>query len=111
MAIKRMISLSVLSLACIIYPLSCLAQEVPVDTVDASPEDVTKLIEEAKGYVEEGDKEGAIMTLDLAYNLASSLDDYDMLMEIGDLYIRVDTSFKDKAMEAWTEAGRCKTKE
>jgi len=111
MLIRRIVFLLVLGAVCVTYPLYCLAEEVPVETVDASPEDVTDLIKEAKGYIEKGDREGAIITLDLAYDLAKSLGIYDMLMEIGDLYVRVDTSLREKAIGAWNAAGRCKTAE
>lgn len=111
MLVRIILFLAVLSTACITYPVYCLAQEMPVETADVSPEDVSELIEEAKGYIEEGDKEGAIVTLDLARDLAESLGIYDMLMEIGDLYVRIDTSLREKAIEAWNAAGRCKTTE
>lgn len=74
----------------------------------ASIEDVAKLIEEAKGYIEEGNNEGAVLTLDLAFDLADSICDHDALMEIGDLYLAADKSLEEKAMEAWRAAGRCK---
>ncbi len=111
MKAKGVIFLAVLGAVCAVSPFYCLAQETPVDVVDANPEDVAALIEEAKGYIEEGNQEGAEVTLDLAYELAEAIGDYDMLMEIGDLYARVDPSMKDKAIEAWNAAGRCKTQE
>ena len=106
--IARIIYVLILVATCIGIPLYCLAEEEPAD---ANPEDIAKLIEEAKGYIEEGNKEGAILTLDLAFDLADSIGDYEALMEIGDLYLAVDKSLDGKAMEAWRTAGRCKTRE
>ncbi len=68
----------------------------------------TALIKEAKISIKQGEKEKAISTLDVAFELANSADDYESLMEIGDLYIGVDSSLDEKAMAAWTAAGRSK---
>ena len=97
----------IMSVFCIGIPVYCSAQEGPID---ANPEDIAKLIEEAKGYIEEGNKKGAILSLDLAFDLADSMGDYEALMEIGDLCLAVDKSLKEKAMAAWMAAGRCKTR-
>ena len=43
--------------------------------------DVVKLIGEAKGYIETGNKEEAVNTLNIAFDLASSLGDDKSLME------------------------------
>lgn len=75
-----------------------------------SQKNAGELIKEAKGYIKQGDKEKAVSTLDLAFNAADSAGDVGALMEIGDLYISTDRSLKDKAMNAWTQAGRWKCK-
>lgn len=68
------------------------------------------LIEEAKAYAQQGDKEQAIATLDAAFTEADSAGDYEALIKVGDLYISIDKSLSDKAMAAWTAAGRCKAR-
>ncbi|MFH0839866.1 MAG: hypothetical protein V1883_02480 [Candidatus Omnitrophota bacterium] len=67
------------------------------------------LINKAKGYINQGDKEKAVLVLDDAFQAADSAGDCSALMEIGDLYISIDKSLRDKAMKAWTQAGhwRC----
>lgn len=67
-----------------------------------------KLMKEAKAYIEKGNGEKAISTLDAAFKSANSAGDYESLMEIGDLYIGVDSSLDEKAMRAWTAAGHWK---
>lgn len=106
--IARIIYVLILVATFIGIPLYCLAEEKSSGSV---PEDVAKLIEEAKGYIEEGNKEGAILTLDLAFDLANSIGDHEKLMEIGDLYIAVDKSLEEKAMNAWMVAGHWKSRQ
>ncbi len=72
----------------------------------AETEDVQRLVHLAKQHIVGGDKEAAIAALDEAYTQARELKDYDALMEIGDLYISLDPALNEKAMDAWTEAGR-----
>lgn len=103
--IMRVIYVLILFTACIGMPVYSPAEETPSPT---SHEDVAKLIEEAKGYIKEGNNEGAVLTLDLAFDLADSICDHEALMEIGDLYLVADKSLEEKAMEAWRAAGRCK---
>ena len=67
-----------------------------------------KMIAQVKEFIEAGDSEQALSTLDAAYAAANSAGDYDALMEIGDLYIAIDPSLGGKAMDAWTAAGRAK---
>lgn len=68
-----------------------------------------KLIKAARMYIEQGEKEKAVATLDTAFLLADSAGDHNSLMEIGDLYIAADPSQKEKALKAWTAAGHWKT--
>lgn len=88
-------------------PLCCQAQEGPVDV---GPEELAVLMKDARQQVEKGDRVAVEMALDLAFDMANTIGDYETLMEIGDLYLRVDKSLKDKAMAAWTAAGRCKNR-
>jgi hypothetical protein len=74
----------------------------------AEEESATDLIEKAKIYIREGNKEKAVTTLDAAFEVANSSGDSSTLMQIGDLYIAVDTSLNEKAMKAWTAAGQWK---
>ncbi len=67
-----------------------------------------ELIQKAKTYIQQNDREKAISTLDAAFKLADSAGDVEALMEIGDLYVKIDPSLKDRAMKAWTSAGRWK---
>lgn len=98
--IARAISAILLSIAFFGVSLNCLAEE--------GTDDAAELIREAKIHIEQGDKEKAILNLDAAFESANSAGDYELLMEIGDLYIAVDLSLDDEAMEAWTSAGRWK---
>lgn len=95
----KVISAVIFGALIISVPLYCLSQK-----------NCAELIAEAKGYIEQGDKEKAVQTLDLAFAAADSAGDCGALMEIGDLYISVDKSLEDKAMRAWTQAGRWKCK-
>ncbi len=70
--------------------------------------DAAKLIQEAKTYIQQNEREKAISALDAAFKLADSSGDVEALMEIGDLYVKIDPSLKDRAMKAWTSAGRWK---
>ena len=69
-----------------------------------------KLIKEAKTCIQEGNKEKAVSTLDAAFESADSAGDCSALMDIGDLYIKIDTSLNEKAMKAWLAAGRWKSR-
>jgi hypothetical protein len=91
-----------LSAVCFGIPLHCFSEE-------EKESDVAKLMKEAKAYIQEGNKEKAVLTLDTAFVSADSAGDYNALMEIGDLYIAIDKSLNEKAMKAWQAAGRCKT--
>jgi tetratricopeptide (TPR) repeat protein len=83
---------------------------VGVSFYSLSQKNATELIKEAKDYISQGDKEKAISALDLAFKTANSAGDVAALMEIGDLYISIDKSLEDKAMKAWSQAGRWKCK-
>lgn len=74
----------------------------------ASLEDVTRLIKQAESYIKDGGYEQAESTLDQAFQAAKEAGDYESLMKIGDLYLNVDKSLGDKAMDAWTKAGKLK---
>ncbi len=79
----------------------------PLYTAEAAT-GAAELIQKAKTYIEQNDKEKAILALDAAFQSADSCGDVEALMEIGDLYVKIDPSLKDKAMKAWTSAGRWK---
>ena len=98
--IAKIISAVLLSIVLIGISLYCFAEE--------GTKDATELIKEAKIYIQQGDKEKAILTLDAVFELANTAGDYNLLMEIGDLYVGIDSSLKEKAMEAWIAAGRWK---
>ncbi|MEA3305885.1 MAG: hypothetical protein U9R52_03635 [Candidatus Omnitrophota bacterium] len=70
--------------------------------------DALKFIEETKTHIQQNDREKAISALDAAFQSANSNGNVKALMEIGDLYVKIDPSLKDKAMKAWTSAGRWK---
>ena len=72
--------------------------------------DAAALIKEAKIYIQNGNHEKAVEALDAAFGMANQAGDCDALMEIGDTYLSVDSSLKEKAMQAWTAAGRWKCK-
>ena len=97
--ITKIVFVVILSAAFVGIPLYCFSGETG---------DPAKLIKEANTYIQAGNKEKAISTLDAAFAAAYSARDYDALMEIGDLYIGIDKSLKDEAMRAWTAAGRSK---
>jgi hypothetical protein len=80
----------------------------PSSLAEGQSSDVVKLIKEVEGYIEASNKEDAINTLNIAFDLANSLGDGESLMEIGDLYITIDKSLNEKAMKAWMAAGRSK---
>ncbi len=88
-----------LSIAFVGISLSCFSEDV---------EDMPELIAEAKACIQKGDGEKAVSVLDAAFELADSAGDHAALMEIGDLYINADPSLDDRAMKAWTAAGRSK---
>ena len=67
-----------------------------------------ELIETARLQLDQGDKDAAIATLDAAFQIANSTGDCDSLMTIGDLYVRIDPTLQEKAMQAWTSAGKWK---
>ena len=71
-------------------------------------EDAAVLIKMAETLIGENNDEEALSTLDAAFEAANSAGDYEALMKIGDLYLSVDKSYGDKAMKAWTEAGKWK---
>ena len=75
-----------------------------------SQKNAGELIKEAKDCISQGNKEKAALILDDAFKAADSAGDSEALMEIGDLYISIDKSLKDKAMNAWYQAGRWKCK-
>ena len=99
--ITKIISAMLLSVLFITIPLYCFAEEAS---------EATKLIKEAKTYIQEGNKEKAISILDVAFESADSIGDCSALMEIGDLYISIDTALNDKAMKAWLAAGRWRSR-
>ena len=73
-------------------------------------EDAAAFIDKAELAILEGNKEKAVEALDAAFESADAAGDYDTLMEIGDLYVSVDPSLKEKAMRSWTTAGRWKVR-
>lgn len=96
----RLISAILLCAALMGFSLYCVAGEGAAEAA--------ALIGRAKLYIEEGERERAVSALDEAFQLAESAGDHGALMKIGDLYISINPSFKDKAMKAWTAAGRLK---
>ena len=72
------------------------------------PGSAGELINQAKLSIEKGNKEKALLKLGEAFDSANSEGNPAALMQIGDLYISIDPSLKDKAMDAWTAAGRMK---
>ena len=96
--IARVLFIAILSAAFIGIPLYCFSQGAG------------ELINGAKTYIGSGDKEKAVSALDAAFKSANSAGDHEALMEIGDLYVSIDPSLKEKAMKAWLAAGRCKTR-
>jgi len=86
----------------------CLAAAFSGYSLAAEAGGAAELIRQSKLYIEEGSKEAALARLDAAFAAANSSGDSDALMEIGDLYLKVDSGLKDKALEAWTAAGRMK---
>jgi len=97
--LTKIIYLAIFGALILSIPLYCLSQK-----------NANELLKEAKDYIKQGDKEKAVLTLDLAFKAADSAGDVGALMEIGDLYISIDKSLGDKAMKAWTQAGRWKCK-
>lgn len=95
----KIIYITIFGALIVSIPFYCLSQK-----------NANELIKEAKDYIKQGDKEKAVSTLDLAFEAADSAGDVGALMEIGDLYISVDKSLRDKAMRAWTQAGRWKVR-
>lgn len=93
--LTKIISIVLFGALIISIPLYCLSQK-----------NSAELINEAKDYIKQSNKEKAVQALDLAFKTADSAGDIDSLMEIGDLYISVDKSLREKAMNAWTQAGR-----
>lgn len=95
----RIIYIAIFGALILSIPFYCLSQK-----------NANELIAEAKNCIKQGDKEKAVSALDLAFKTADSAGDVCALMEIGDLYISIDKSLQDKAMKAWTQAGRWKCK-
>lgn len=98
--IAKIICAVIVGGAFVMSPLYCCSDE--------SASDAAELVKEAKEYIQQGEKEKAVATLDAAFEAADSSGDYGSLMEIGDLYVAIDTSLDEKAMKAWTAAGRWK---
>jgi len=88
-----------------VLALSTACVGIPLCSSEENTKTAAELIKEAKTYIQEGNKEKAIATLDTAFELANKTGGYEELMEIGDLYIAIDTSLSEKAMKAWTAAG------
>ena len=99
-AFVKIANLVMLIILCVGITLYCFSQE----------NDISKLINESKDYIEKGDKENAVKALDTAFEKADAACDYNALIEIGDLYIAIDKSLNEKAMKAWQAAGRSKTR-
>ncbi|MDP3789912.1 MAG: hypothetical protein Q8R48_05875 [Candidatus Omnitrophota bacterium] len=95
----KIISIAIFGALIVSIPLYCLSQK-----------NSAELINEAKDYIKQGNKEKAVEALDRAFEAADSAGDISSLMEIGDLYISIDKSLEDKAMKAWTQAGRWRCK-
>src|SRR3990167_5190326 len=83
---------------------------VGIPLYSLSQKNAGEFIKEAKDYISQGNNEKAVSVLDDAFKAADSAGDVGALMEIGDLYISIDKSLEDKAMNAWTQAGRWKCK-
>ncbi len=95
----KIISIAIFSAFVVSIPFYCLSQK-----------NSAELVNEAKDYIKQGNKEKAVEALDLAFETANSAGDISSLMEIGDLYISIDKSLEDKAMKAWCQAGRWRCK-
>jgi hypothetical protein len=63
------------------------------------------LIYSAKDYISAGQNKLAEKDLDKAAKLADQEKDSESLQEIGDLYLSIGLSLKDKAEDAWHKAG------
>ena len=72
------------------------------------PESSDSLIAKAEVYIKDGSYEQAESSLDQAFQAAKDEEDHESLMKIGDLYLSIDKSLGEKAMNAWTEAGKMK---
>ncbi len=99
---KRTVRLFISAVVCTV----CIGGFFYVYAQDNPPDAVEILIKDAKEYLNEDNVEKSIEMLDSAFKLAEEKGNHEALMEIGDLYITVDPTLHDKALEAWTAAGR-----